>query len=157
MKRLFISVLILILTLAVSSCGFQLRGSLESSFKTIQITGGSPEFTKILIKRYRQSGVEIKNDSAEKTVDIIVDNLQKKILSIGSSGEVREYQLNYHISYRIKGKNGEWGSPIKVSSTREYTYNNQNIVAKQEEENNLIKGMRDQIIRAMTSQISSSK
>lgn len=157
MKRLFISVLILILTLAVSSCGFQLRGSLETSFKSIQINGGSPELVKQLKRNYKQSGIDVKASSAEKTIEIITDKVNKRILSLKSTGTVSEYQLDYIFSYRIKSDLNDWGAPNTIEMSRSYTYDDSNRLAKQEEENSLIKGMREQIIRAMTSQISSSK
>ena len=157
MKRLFISVLILILTLAVSSCGFQLRGSLETSFKSIQINGGSPELVKQLKRNYKQSGIDVRASSAEKTIEIITDKVNKRILSLKSTGTVSEYQLDYIFSYRIKSDLNEWGAPNTIEMSRSYTYDDSNRLAKQEEENSLIKGMREQIIRAMTSQISSSK
>ena len=157
MKRLFISVLILILTLAVSSCGFQLRGSLETSFKSIQINGGSPELVKQLKSNYKQSGIDVRTSSAEKTIEIITDKVNKRILSLKSTGTVSEYQLDYIFSYRIKSDLNEWGAPNTIEMSRSYTYDDSNRLAKQEEENSLIKGMREQIIRAMTSQISSSK
>ena len=157
MKRLFISVLILILTRAVSSCGFQLRGSLETSFKSIQINGGSPELVKQLKRNYKQSGIDVRASSAEKTIEIITDKVNKRILSLKSTGTVSEYQLDYIFSYRIKSDLNEWGAPNTIEMSRSYTYDDSNRLAKQEEENSLIKGMREQIIRAMTSQISSSK
>ena len=157
MKRLFISVLILILTLAVSSCGFQLRGSLETPFKSIQINGGSPELIKQLKRNYKQSGIDVKASSAEKTIEIITDKVNKRILSLKSTGTVSEYQLDYIFSYRIKSDLNDWGAPNTIEMSRSYTYDDSNRLAKQEEENSLIKGMREQIIRAMTSQISSSK
>jgi LPS-assembly lipoprotein len=151
------NIFILILTLSITSCGFQLRGSQDNSFSSIQIDGISSGFTKELKKKYKQSGVEIKHSSAEKSIEILIDQYDKRILSLSATGKIREYQLNYHISYRIKSSIGEWGPVIKINSTREYSYDDNNIVAKQEEERNLIKGMKEQIIRTMRSQISSAK
>jgi LPS-assembly lipoprotein len=151
------NILILILTLSITSCGFQLRGSLDNNFDSIQIIGGSSGFTKLIIKKYKQSGIKIKKSSADKVIEIVTDEFEKRILSLSSTGKVREYQLNYFISYRIKTLSGEWGPEIKIKSRRVYSYNDQNIVAKQQEEENLIKGMKEQIIRTMTSQISSAK
>ena len=99
----------------------------------------------------------LKKSSADKVIEIVTDEFEKRILSLSSTGKVREYQLNYFISYRIKTLSGEWGPEIKIKSRRVYSYNDQNIVAKQQEEENLIKGMKEQIIRTMTSQISSAK
>ena len=151
------NILILILTLSITSCGFQLRGALDNNFNSIQIDGISSGFKKILEKKYKQSGVEIKNSSADKVIEIITDEFKKTILSLSSTGKVLEYQLNYIISYRIKTALGDWGPKITIKTRRVYSYNDQNIVAKQEEEKNLVKGMKEQIIRTMKSQISSAK
>ncbi|MDC0423543.1 LPS assembly lipoprotein LptE [Methylophilaceae bacterium] len=157
MKAVLKKIFILILTFSIMSCGFQLRGSLENSFSSIQIDGGSSSFTNELKKKYKQSGIQIKNSSAEKSIEIITDQFDKRILSLSSTGKIREYRLNYLISYRIKNSLGDWGPVIKINSTREYSYDDNNIVAKQEEEKNLIQGMKEQIFRTMRSQISSSK
>ena len=157
MKAVSKKIFILILTFSIISCGFQLRGSLDNSFSSIQIDGGSSGFTNELKKKYKQSGIKIKNSSAEKTIEIITDQFDKRILSLSSTGKIREYRLNYLISYRIKNSLGDWGPVIKINTTREYSYDDNNIVAKQEEEKNLIQGMKEQIFRTMRSQISSTK
>ena len=150
-------ILLLVIALILSSCGFQLRGNMETSFKSIEINGGSSEIQKTLIKTYKQSGIEIKKSSAEKSIEIISDKLDKRILSLNASGKVSEYQLEYTLTYRIKNNIGEWGAPIIINASRSYTYDDDNRLAKEEEEKGLIKGMHDQIVRSMTSQISASK
>ena len=157
MKAASKKILILIFTLLITSCGFQLRGALDNSFNSIQIDGGSVGFTKVLKKKYKQSGVVVKDSSAEKFIEIIKDEFDKRILTLSSTGTIREYELNYLVLYRIKNSNNEWGPTIRITSRRIYSYDDQDIVAKQEEEKNLIKGMKEQIIRTMTSQISAAK
>jgi|TARA_B110000971_G_scaffold44180_1_gene43951 LPS-assembly lipoprotein len=157
MKAASKKIFILILTLLITSCGFQLRGALDNSFDSIQIDGGSAGLTKVLKKKYRQSGIEIRESSADKVIEIIKDEFDKRILTLSSTGTIREYELNYLVLYRIKNTLNEWGPAIRISSRRIYSYDDQNIVAKQEEEKDLIKGMKEQIIRTMTSQISSAK
>ena len=73
MKAASKKILILIFTLLITSCGFQLRGALDNSFNSIQIDGGSVGLTKVLKKKYKQSGVEVKDSSAEKFIEIIKD------------------------------------------------------------------------------------
>ncbi len=157
MKAVSKNIFILLLTLFITSCGFQLRGALDNSFNSIQIDGGSAGFTKVIKKKYKQSGIEIRDSSADKVIEIIKDEFGKRILTLSSTGTIREYELNYLVLYRIKNSADEWGPPIKISSRRIYSYDDQDIVAKQEEEKNLIKGMKEQIIRTMISQISSAK
>ena len=64
--------------------------------------------------------------------------------------------MKYKVSFRFKLKRGEWSAPINIETNRDYTYDDKNIIAKTEEEYRIIKGMQEQIIRSMTTQISLS-
>ena len=157
MKKILRFILLLILTSSFISCGYQLRGAQEVSFKTISINGGSKKFTNILKKKFNHSGVLINALDSEISLEIINDNLSKEILSLSSKGKVREYQIVYRVTYRVKTKVGEWGSPVKIETSRDYTFDDANIIAKTEEELRIIKGMQDQLVRTMVTQISISK
>lgn len=152
LNKIFITILISTL---LSACGFQLRGSFESNFDSIYISGGTKDFTKILKKRVKQAGIKIKSSSdAERSVEIISNTFTKNILSIGGDGKVREYELKYQVSYRFKSQDGVWSKPIDLEVMREYAYDDDDLLAKGAEEATLVKGMKDQIIRTMVSQIS---
>ena len=154
MKKILRFILLLILTSSFISCGYQLRGVQEVSFKSISIDGGSKKFSKILKKKFNQSGVKINAVDSEISLEIINDNLSKEILSLSSKGKVREYQITYRVTYRVKSKDGKWGSAVKIETSRDYTFDDTNIISKTEEELRIIKGMQDQLIRTMVTQIS---
>ena len=84
--------------------------------------------------------------------------MNKRILSLNADGRVSEYELNYKVSYRVKGENdSEWGPLINNEVRRQYTYDDENVVAKALEEEKLINGMRDDLIQTITAQISLKK
>ena len=139
------------------ACGFQLRGSIEADFESIFVYGGSEGLNKHLIKRFKQSGIKIESKNPEKTLEVLNDKLNKRILSLSSSGSVKEYELTYFVSYRYKTLDAHWSVEIKKEITRDYTYDDNDRVAKELEEKNLIQGMRDEIVRSIVSQISVSK
>jgi LPS-assembly lipoprotein len=139
------------------SCGFQLRGSVNADFESIEIYGGSEGLNKHLKKRFKQSGITIDSEAPEKTLEILNDQLNKRILSLNSSGSVKEYELFYSVSYRFKSAGNSWGDEIKKEVVRDYTYDDNNRVAKELEEKNLVQGMRDEIVRSIVSQISLSR
>ena len=64
--------------------------------------------------------------------------------------------MKYKVSFRFKLKGSEWSAPINIETNRDYTYDDKNIIAKTEEEFRIVKGMQEQIIRSMTTQISLS-
>ena len=154
LKKLSIFGLILI----ISACGFQLRGDINANFDSISISGGTSSFNKTLQRKFRQSGINIKSISeAEKNVEIIKNNFTKTILTLTGTGAVSEYQLDYIVTYRFKSKDGSWSLPVTIEATRTYTYDDSDILAKDEEEKRLVSGMEDQLIKTMATQISLSK
>ena len=157
MKKIFNFILLMILTANTISCGYQLRGAQEINFNSITIVGGSDSFTKVLKKKFKQSGVKAQEKNAEMVLEIINDTFSKKILSLSSAGKVREYQINYEVLFRFKSKNGQWGTSSNIETTRDYTYDDKNIIAKTKEETRLIKGMQEQLIRTIVTQISVTK
>ena len=149
---------ILGLILMISGCGFQLRGDIQANFDSISISGGTSSFNKTLQRKFRQAGIAIESPSqAEKIVEIIKNNFTKKILTLTGTGAVSEYRLKYEVTYRFKSKNSQWNEPITIETKRTYTYDDADILAKDEEEKRLVSGMEDQLIRTMATQISLSK
>ena len=154
LKKLSILGLILI----ISACGFQLRGDINANFDSISISGGTSSFNKTLQRKFRQAGITIKSISeAEKNVEIIKNNFTKTILTLTGTGAVSEYQLDYIVTYRFKSRDGSWNLPVTIETSRTYTYDDSDILAKDEEEKRLVSGMEDQLIKTMTTQISLSK
>ena len=142
----------------ISGCGFQLRGDIQANFDSISISGGTSSFNKTLQRKFRQAGISIKSTSeAEKIVEIIKNSFTKTILTLTGTGAVSEYQLDYVVTYRFKSKDGPWNLPVTIEASRNYTYDDSDILAKDEEEKRLISGMEDQLIKTMATQISLSK
>ena len=154
LKKLSILGLILI----ISACGFQLRGDINANFDSISISGGTSSFNKTLQRKFRQAGITITSASdSEKIVEIIKNNFTKTILTLTGTGAVSEYQLDYIVTYRFKSKDGSWNLPVTIETSRTYTYDDSDILAKDEEEKRLVSGMEDQLIKTMATQISLSK
>ena len=154
LKKLSILGLILI----ISACGFQLRGDIQANFDSISISGGTSGFNKTLQRKFRQAGITIASASeAEKIVEIIENKFTKTILTLTGTGAVSEYQLDYEVTYRFKSKDGPWNLPVTIEATSTYTYDDSDILAKDEEEKRLVSGMEDQLIKTMATQISLSK
>ena len=115
-------------------------------------------FNKTLQRKFRQAGITITSASeAEKIVEIIENKFTKTILTLTGTGAVSEYQLDYDVTYRFKSKDGPWNLPVTIEATRTYTYDDSDILAKDEEEKRLVSGMEDQLIKTMATQISLSK
>jgi len=141
----------------IAACGFQLRGSIDTDLQSVYVYGGSEGLNKHLIKLFKQSGIKIDIKNPEKTIEVLNDSLRKRILSLNSSGSVKEYELIYQVSFRFKSFKDDWSDEIKKEIIRDYTYDDNDRVAKELEEKTLVQGMRDEVVRSIVSQISVSR
>lgn len=146
-------IIVAVLTLLMIACGFQLRGTIDANFKSLSVYGGSEGLSKHLKKRFKQSGIEINTQNPERILEIISDRLDKRILSLSSTGSVQEYELDYEVKYRFKTPQTEWSEQLSIKLTRTYTYDDEKRVAKELEEKNLIDGMRDEVVRSIVNQM----
>ena len=154
-KIKFIS--LIFLSIMITACDFHLRGSINADFDSISIRGGSEALSKNLIKKFKQDGIQTNSPDPEKFLEILSDKIEKRILSLSSSGTVKEYEINYFVSYRYKSKESQWSEQITKEVTRDYTYDDNDRVAKELEEKSLVQGMRDEIIRSIVNQMNVTK
>lgn len=168
--------LILFVAIFVSSCGFQLRGTGNSRYaipyKTffIQLTENSD--VKIWLQRYirasnnaenrQQNQTELlenfdfaENQKLEPEQQIFVDGIfqqlmdarQKQILSLTSSGRVREYRLQLTYQFQVINSKGEVViSPNTISLTRDISYDDNSLLSKDLEENILWKDLTNDLV-----------
>lgn len=157
MKKFYTFILLLLFLTNFISCGYQLRGVDGLNFKSVSIVGGSPGFTKLLKKKFKQAGVKLQKENSGKNLEIINDNFSRKILSLSSGGKVKEYQINYKVVFRIKARDGEWSAPINIEIDRDYTFDDKNIIAKTEEELRILESIQERLIRTIVTRLSVQK
>lgn len=136
--------------LALSACGFQLRGKADLSFHTLYIQGPTLSISKALKKSLTLNGVNIVNDpeKAELMLEMIGETSEKRILSLSGSGRVREFELYYRSDFRLKDPASEtWGTVQSVEGRRDFSYDDRALLAKQGEEERLNQDMRDDAVR----------
>ncbi|MGE4596727.1 MAG: LPS assembly lipoprotein LptE [Methylophilaceae bacterium] len=158
MKLFFKSIVLITIAVYLSACGFELRGNINTNLSSVAILGGTDSFSKLLKRRIMLSSIILKNpQEADKVIEIIQNSFKKNILSLSGGGKVREYELEYTVTYRFKSKKGEWGEPLYLEVIREYTYDDDDLLAKDQEEEKLINGMQFQLVKNIITQISLSK
>ena len=100
---------LLVGSLLLSACGFQLRGLAQLSFHNIFIQGSTLSMSKELKKSLETNGVKVVTDSedAELMLELLSEETDKRILSIGGDGKVSEYATHgAEDSPRILGLGG---------------------------------------------------
>ncbi len=162
------AVLALGLTVLLSACGFHLRGSNGSfmlPFATMYI--GLPETSPLAIdlKRYIRAigSTEVVDtkDGADAILDVLSDperNRTKTILSLNSNGRVSEYQLGYSINFRVLDKAGnQLLAPTTISLNRPITFNESQVLAKETEEAQLYRDMRNDLVQQIMRRLAAIK
>jgi LPS-assembly lipoprotein len=145
----------LIATLA--GCGFQLRGSYELPYKSVHIAAPGTSLVASNLRRdLTNNAIKIapESKSAEAQITITNERRDRQILSLSGAGRVREYQLRFWVNYQVTDAAGRVLIPTsEIQLTRILTYDDRQIIAKQQEEALLYSDMEKdavgQILRRM--------
>lgn len=151
---------ILLLCGLLASCGFHMRGVADLSFKTVFVQGRTMSISKELKKSFKINKIEMVDrvEDAQILLELIDEASEKRILSLSGGGVVREYELNYRLSFRTKDPASEtWSQPQSVQSRRDFSYNDNALLGKQDEENKLNADMRQDAIRELMRRLSAVK
>jgi LPS-assembly lipoprotein len=148
----------LLLALLLSSCGFQLRGTADLPFHTLYMPGATGGIA-LDLKRNIQSGTRttVVDDlkKAEAVLDFTQETREKLILSLAATGRVREYQLRYRVGFRVHdGKGGEFLPVNTIQLTRDITFNDSDVLAKETEEQLLYRDMQFDMVQQVMRRLS---
>jgi LPS-assembly lipoprotein len=157
MRKLLISAI----CFALAGCGFQLRGTADVPFETLYLpnaTGG----IALDLKRYIQSGTRAKIVDDPKTAQAIMQFTEearnKEILSLTGTGRVREFQLRYRVGFRVHdGKGGDYVPPSVIQLTRDVTFNDAEILAKESEEQLLFRDMQADMVQQIMRRLAAAQ
>jgi LPS-assembly lipoprotein len=143
--------LALLFALVVAGCGFQLRGTAALPFDTLYMPGATGGIA-LDLKRNIQAGTRttVVDDpkKAEAILDFLVETRDKVILSLAATGRVREYKLRYIVAFRVHdGKGGEFLPVSTVALTRDITFNDSDVLAKETEEGLLYRDMQFDMVQ----------
>ena len=149
------------MVLSIAGCGFHLRGTAEVPFKTIYIPNAKTGIA-LDLKRNIEAGTRTKVVDDPKSADAILELSNeartKMILSLTGAGRVREYRLLYTITFRVHdGRGGEFVPPTVLQLTRDMTYSDAEILAKESEERLLIRDMQADMVQQVLRRVALSE
>jgi LPS-assembly lipoprotein len=143
-----LSVLVL-LSLMLSSCGFQLRGSLPlEKYPAVYLQGDKhSELLQQLGTQLERNQVKLL-DSSDTTAAIFVldsDSLQRRTLSLFPNGQVAEYELIYKVNYQLILP-GQEPRPYQIELYRDYQDDPSRALAKSKELDLMLTELRSQAV-----------
>ena len=152
---------VLILTAVLAGCGFHLRGSGSSQmpYKTMYIALPETADVRIWMQRYINAGGSTRIVDSAAEAEAVFQQLQdsrgQTILSVNAQGRARELRLTLTYRFRIVDAKGrELVGPNEVSLSRDITYDDSNVLAKDLEQSLLWRDMNNdlvnQIVRRLT-------
>lgn len=151
----------LLIALALAGCGFQLRGTANVPFETVYVPGATGGIA-LDLKRNIQAGTRAKVVDDPKVADAILqftlEQRLKEILSLTGTGRVREYQLRYRVGFRVHdGKGNEYVPPSVIQLTRDITFNDSDILAKEAEEGLLFRDMQTDMVQQIMRRLAAAQ
>jgi LPS-assembly lipoprotein len=158
----FSTSLMLLLALSLAACGFHLRGEAKMPFSTIFIEAANSnslligELRRLLVANHIQ--LVSKPDQADMVLNISLELPEKQILTLGGSGRVSEFQLRYRVSLRAYDQQQrEWLAADDLQLSRDFSYDDTQILAKEAEEAQLYQYMRSDMAQQIMRRLSHAK
>ena len=154
---------IVILSVLLSACGFQLRGQqpLPAQLNSVYVQG---EATGLLLRylkdALKDSGAKVVTspDKATAILHINGQTSERQVLSVGVAARARQYETLYQVNYSLQAADGKVLLKDKtVKLRRDFSYSVEQALAKNREEQILIHEMQYQAAQTILRNIRAVK
>ncbi len=141
--------------LALSACGFKLRGQQKFNFSSIAILPQPGEALAAELRRALAAQVRVLTvgealTQAQLVLDILSVTREKVVVSINSSGQVLEFQLRLRLKFRLRTPHGDELLPAsEILQQRDISFNESAVLAKESEEAALYRNMQTDIVQQL--------
>ena len=150
-----------LLAALITGCGFHLRGTLSGNlpYKSLFIALPDTADVRIWLERYINASGSTKIVDSPKEAEAIFqqlsDNRIKTILSVNAQGRVREYRLQLDYRFQVINSKGQvLVRPNEVNLSRDITFDDSNILAKDLEEGLLWRDMNNDLVNQIMRRLS---
>ena len=148
----------ILIALLLHGCGFHLRGSGDSGgpLPPTAVVGNAIALQVELRRQLLAGKTEVAEvpAAAQWVVRLLREESDQRVLSVGSTGRVEEYELYYAATFVFEDHDGKaQGEPQSVRQTRSYGFSETAVLGKDAEQETLMKDMRrevaNQIVRRL--------
>ena len=152
---------VLALALVLAGCGFRLRGTADVPFQTLYVPNATSGIA-LDLKRNIQAGTHARVVDDAKGADAVLqfteETRSKEILSLTAQGRVREFQLRYRVGFRVHDlRNRDYVPNTTIQLTRDVTFNDADILAKEQEEQLLYRDMQADMVQQIIRRLAAAK
>ena len=147
--------------MTLAGCGFHLRGTADVPFETLYLPS-SDSGIALDLKRYVQAGTRARvvddPKQAEAVLAFTAENREKNILSLTGAGRVSEFQLKYRVGFLVHdGKGGDYVPLTSITLTRDITFADTDVLAKEAEEQLLFRDMQNDMVQQIMRRLAASR
>jgi LPS-assembly lipoprotein len=124
----------------LGGCGFHLQGrtALPAKFAATYIDTDEREsdFNQGLRKALTDAGATLLPgpEGATAVIHVTRDRIEQRVLSVSSRNVPQEYELTYHLRFSVTAADKELLAANEISTVRDYTFDETQVLAKQREE-----------------------
>ena len=131
--------------LALSSCGYSMRGSISipSSINSISVISNQySELVNTLNASLAFSNIGTSTSKSDDIYRIVIlsEKFNRRQLSINIAGRVNEYELIYDVHFELKAPNKK-SIKDRVTLYRDYSFDENNVMGNSDREGDIKKGM----------------
>ncbi|MBH2020244.1 MAG: hypothetical protein I8H91_12030 [Burkholderiales bacterium] len=150
---------------SLSGCGFALRKAPNFAFTTLYsgLTESSPLGVELRRSLESTGKVKVITDArrlseAQVILDVLQDQREKVVLSLNSSGQVREFQLRLRFTFRLRTLAGKELIPAtEIALQRDISFNESAVLAKEAEETLLYRDMQSDVVQQIMRRLAAVK
>ena len=132
------------LTANLQGCGFKLRGQAslppQMAFTYLEITGAKnlpPRLVEQALRRALTANAVVVVDTPEEasaTLRVLADRYRSRLLASDRSGDIREYNLTYALSFEVQAKSEILVPAQSVEAVRDILYDENQVLSRLEGE-----------------------
>jgi len=135
----------------LSACGFHLQGAehLPRALASVRIEtiDAQTDFCHGLRAALRAAGTELDGAAGESaTVRILLDNTSERVLTVSAINIPTAYELSYHVRVAVQAQGRELMAPEDHTLTREYSFDETALLAKDRERDVLAQALADDLV-----------
>ncbi|MDD5174800.1 MAG: LPS assembly lipoprotein LptE [Sterolibacterium sp.] len=159
---LYCALLPVLLSVILSACGFQLRGTYPLPFDKLYIALPETSELHAQLKRSIAAGSNVRivdtQKEAQATLIIISDAQAKNILSLSATGRAREFELVRTFMFRlIDSKGGGWLPQSRIVLRRSITFSDDLVLSKEAEETLLWRDIQNDLVQQILRRLAAAK
>lgn len=146
---------ILLVALALAACGFHRQGvrpvSPVMKLTYLDAKDERSDFLRGLSSALEANGATLAatRESATAVLNVERDETGQRVLSVSARNTPTEYEIYYTVTYSVTAGGEELLAPRTITLTRDYSFNEEALLAKQHEEEFL----REALARDLVSQV----